>query len=56
MYTTYIAFICEHDRIIESLSIKKTFQVKFDDYDGAIGFVNVSNVYWKFVVSIKLVM
>ncbi len=28
------------------------YQVTFDDYDGAIGFVNVGNVHWKFVVSI----
>lgn len=32
------------------------FQVTFDDYDGGIGFVNVRNVHWKFVVSILLLM
>lgn len=53
MYTINIAFLCEHHRVTESLSYEKTFQVKFDEYDGAIGFVNVRNVHWKFVVSVS---
>lgn len=53
LHTINIAFLCGHHRVIESLSYEKTFQVKFDEHDGAIGFVNVRNVHWKYVVSVS---
>ncbi|KAI4826122.1 hypothetical protein KUCAC02_021769 [Chaenocephalus aceratus] len=31
-------------------------KVTFDLYDGAIGFVNIRNVHWKFVVSTRVVI
>ncbi|KAF3847491.1 hypothetical protein F7725_020519, partial [Dissostichus mawsoni] len=40
----------------EQMARQELKKVTFDLYDGAIGFVNIRNVHWKFVVSIQLLV